>query len=129
MTGLLPAPTPALSQSQTVAAKGARMAIDDWVASWMAKDFGRYMAFYSDEFKAAKSNYEAWKAQRKLRVTKKGPIVIRVGEVQYEHLGEDLVKTTFSQNYKSQDFADQSVKVLTWRKIKGDWKIVAESNR
>lgn len=125
----LPAPTPALSQSQTVAAKGARMAIDDWVASWMAKDFGRYMAFYSDEFKAAKSNYEAWKAQRKLRVTKKGPIVIRVGEVQYEHLGEDLVKTTFSQNYKSQDFADQSVKVLTWRKIKGDWKIVAESNR
>ena len=95
----------------------------------MAKDYPKYMSFYGDEFKPAKTPKSKWQADRKRLVTKKGTIEVRIENIETHPLTETRVETTFDQVYVSPDFKDTMRKTLVWDRVEGEWRIVGETNR
>lgn len=103
--------------------------LNEWAASWEAKDVDRYLSFYSPEFRSDRGAADAWKAQRRALVSKKGDIGVKLEEVRAQALAPDRVETTFKQTYRSQNFSDVTAKALIWQQSGGQWYIVKESNR
>lgn len=103
--------------------------LNEWAAAWEAKDVDRYLSFYSPEFRSDRGAADAWKAQRRALVSKKGDIGVKLEEVRAQTLAPDRVETTFKQTYRSQNFSDVTAKALIWQQSGGQWYIVKESNR
>lgn len=123
-----PAAVPA-SPPVSVPGVVATQRVHDWAAAWRAKDLERYMSFYAKDFQATTMSNEAWLKQRKQRVTKKGPIRITLGPIETRRLGPATVETAFMQSYRSLDYDDDVLKVLTWRLTDDQWLIIRETNR
>jgi adhesin transport system outer membrane protein len=134
--GAVPAPvaTPAVASTaqprmaDEAAAQTVAQRLEDWAASWMAKDVDTYFTFYAKDFAPARSTSAKWINERRRLVTKPGPISLRIDNVKAVPV-KDTVVTTFTQTYTSSTFKDKVAKVLTWRLINGKWVIVKESNR
>lgn len=108
---------------QTVAQR-----LDDWAASWRAKDVERYLGFYSKSFAPARSTHAKWVQERRRLVGKEGTIDLKLDGIKTSAQG-DAVQTAFTQTYTSANFKDQTAKLLTWRQEAQQWVIVKESNR
>ncbi len=121
-------PSPVSPADNTPARLSVRR-LNDWAAAWEAKDVARYMGFYAPGFSSTPGNTNAWKANRRALVGKKGPIIVKVEEILTQTLAADQVETSFKQTYRSADFTEVSNKTLTWQKVDGQWFIVKESNR
>lgn len=126
-------PAPAMAVATPIAADAAAVQtvaqrLDDWAASWRAKDVERYLGFYSKGFAPARSTNAKWEAERRRLVGKPGPIDLKIEGVKAAGKA-DAVQTSFTQTYTSSNFKDQSDKLLTWRQEGGKWVIVKESNR
>ncbi|TDP87984.1 adhesin transport system outer membrane protein [Aquabacterium commune] len=102
--------------------------LDDWAASWRAKDVERYLSFYSKAFAPARSTHAKWAQERRRLVGKEGAIDLKLDGVKASPQG-DAVQTAFTQIYTSANFKDQTAKLLTWRQEAKQWVIVKESNR
>jgi len=135
--GLTPVAAPVPAPVQTAAApivadaaavQTVTQRLDDWAASWRAKDVERYLGFYSKAFAPARSTHAKWVQERRRLVGKDGTIDVKIEGVKVSPQG-DAVQTAFTQTYTSANFKDQSAKVLTWRQESGQWVIVKESNR
>jgi adhesin transport system outer membrane protein len=134
--GAVPVPvaTPTLAatteapMADAAAAQTVAQRLEDWAASWMAKDIGAYLTYYAPDFAPAKSTSAKWISERRRLVTKPGPISLRIENIKAVPV-KDTVVTSFTQTYTSSNFKDKSVKVLTWRQLNGQWVIVKESNR
>jgi outer membrane protein, adhesin transport system len=108
----------------------AQQRLNDWAASWRAKDVTKYMGFYSKEFRASKNGgRDRWLADRKRLVGKKGPIDLDLANIETQTISPTRVETEFDQAYKSNDYADKMRKMLAWQLIGKEWYIVRESNR
>jgi len=108
----------------------AQQRLQDWAASWRAKDVTKYMGFYSKEFRASKNGgRDRWLADRKRLVGKKGPIELDLANIETQTISPTRVETEFDQAYKSINFADKMRKALSWQLIGKEWYIVRESNR
>ena len=103
--------------------------LNEWAASWEAKDVDRYLSFYSPEFRSDRGAADAWKAQRRALISKKGDIGVKLEEVRALPLAPDRVETTFKQTYRSDNFNDVTAKALIWQQTGGQWYIVKETNR
>lgn len=103
--------------------------LNDWAAAWESKDVERYLGFYAPDFKPARGGAAAWKADRRAKVGKPGPIGVKVEEIQTLVLAPDRVETRFKQTYRSSGFNDVGNKALTWQRTGDQWFIVKESNR
>ena len=103
--------------------------LNDWAAAWEAKDASRYLGFYSPSFAPSKGSLKSWQSKRRVMVTKKGPIGVKLNDVKSTTLADGSVETSFIQNYSSANFNDVSSKTLTWKQVGGQWLIVKESNR
>ena len=103
--------------------------LDGWAAAWRAKDLPRYMGFYSSRFEPVTMTYDEWLAQRRLRVTKPGPIGLKLDTIRARALAPDTIETAFEQTYTSLDYSDKMHKVLTWRQERSEWLIQRETNR
>lgn len=127
-----PAPAPAKASSQADRDKVSAVLhqLDGWAAAWRAKDLPRYMSFYSPRFQPRLTSYDEWVAQRRQRVTKPGPIGLKLGPVQTRTVAADTIETAFHQTYTSLDYSDKMRKVLTWRlEDDAQWLIYRETNR
>lgn len=121
-----PAPQFTPVQSATIAVQR----LQDWAAAWMAHDVPLYMGFYGPDFQPLKfKSKQAWLADRRRLVTKNGPIVVTLANIQTHALTNTRVETSFDQTYTSKDFKDSMHKTLTWDRVGTEWKIVGESNR
>jgi outer membrane protein, adhesin transport system len=138
MVGVVPAVTtpvarvaaPAPAAAPVTPADFASQRLNDWAASWRAKDVMKYMGFYSKEFRASKNGgRDRWLADRRRLVGKRGPIELDIGNVETQTISPTRVETEFDQTYKSLDYADKMRKALSWQKIGNEWYIVRESNR
>ena len=138
MVGVVPAVTtpvarvaaPAAAAAPVTPADFASQRLNDWAASWRAKDVMKYMGFYSKEFRASKNGgRDRWLADRRRLVGKRGPIELDIGNVETQTISPTRVETEFDQTYKSIDYADKMRKALSWQKIGNEWYIVRESNR
>ena len=123
---LAAAPTTPPTAATPVDAVNIRL--NEWVASWMAKDLPRYLGFYGKEFGPLKSTSAKWLNERRRLLNKTGPIDIKLSNIKVTAKG-DTVVTAFDQAYTSCNFTDKTQKVLTWKQLDKEWVIVRESNR
>lgn len=100
-----------------------------WASAWSEKAIDRYFAFYADTFKPAASTREAWRAQRKRRLSSPSPITLVLTNLSAQVVEPDRIEMRFQQRYESGGYSDQGEKVLVWKKIGSQWFIVSESGR
>jgi adhesin transport system outer membrane protein len=117
------------SSNPSAATNTVLLQLDGWAAAWRAKDLPRYMSFYSPRFEPTTMSYDEWVAQRRVRVTKPGPIGLKLDRIRTRALAPDTIETVFDQTYTSLDYSDKMSKVLTWRQENAQWLIQRETNR
>src|SRR5690606_15719897 len=116
------------AQATATDAQAVAQRLNGWAAAWTAKDLDRYFSFYAKDFAPAKSTTAKWTNERRRLLSKPGPIDVQVSGVKSVPF-QDTVVTSFTQTYTSNNFKDKTLKVLTWKRIDGQWVIVKESNR
>jgi adhesin transport system outer membrane protein len=100
-----------------------------WASAWSSKAVDRYLGFYGESFKPKTMAIEAWREQRKRRLSTREPIAVTITDIQVAIDGEDRAETRFQQRYESGAYVDQGEKILQWQRINGEWFIVSESGR
>lgn len=108
--------------------KLVQQATELWRKAWSAQDIQGYLAFYDDkEFLPSNGrSVSSWKKSRYPSV--QGPKFIKVmtENVKIAPLADNLMRVSFYQRYHSDRFKDDIDKVLLWKKIEGQWKIIQE---
>jgi tetratricopeptide (TPR) repeat protein len=105
-------------------------ATEQWSDAWESKDFNKYLAAYSEKFEPQQfPTREAWAAHRKPRVTKPGPIVVKVSDIRVKVLSASRAEVKFLQRYESGNLKLNSIKTLIWIKEDSGWKILREEGR
>ena len=103
--------------------------MEAWRQAWQAKDASRYLAFYASSFMPADQRARnAWEADRRAKLDKKGDIRVQIGESAYKLAGE-VVTVSFEQRYQSGNYSDTGRKLLEWVKEGGEWKIRREAQQ
>jgi hypothetical protein len=106
------------------------LAAERWAAAWESKNFEAYLAAYSDDFQPQKfPSREAWVEHRRPRVTRPGPLVVRVSDLRIKPLPSDRVEVKLRQTYEASGTKLNSVKTLVFVNEKGEWKILREGGR
>ena len=102
--------------------------LEQWRLAWQNGDAAAYLAYYSDTFKPGRDqSYDVWKAQRQERVTPDKDIQIGLSDVKISFDPDINISTvTFTQAYRSGDYADQSRKRLRLVRKYQEWQIVSE---
>lgn len=103
--------------------------IERWRDDWQSLDSERYLTHYSQSFAASRKDYTAW-ARHKCRVNaRKTYLKVELSEVSmFLYPGEaDMVVVTFRQDYRSNNYREQSAKRQYWqRESDGVWRIIYE---
>lgn len=107
-------------------------AIEGWRKAWSARDTNAYLAYYAATFRTEdgidRANFVRYK--RRVNASKRH-IHIAVRDLAlYRYPGtSDVVMAQFTQDYKSDNYAQTSRKQQFWRQqANGTWKIVFEAN-
>lgn len=110
--------------------KGLIERTNAWLKAWQSKDVNAYIAFYSPTFKPEQGSYEAWEAGRRDRLRSAARIEIQISDIQVVPSFDDptVYELTFVQNYRSNNYQEQSKKTLTWKSHGGKWQIIREKN-
>ena len=120
---------PALPVSADDPAKLVASRVEAWRQAWEAKDANRYLAFYARAFVPAdKRSREAWEADRRIKLDKKGDIQVQIGAPAYK-LNGDVLLVNFEQRYQSGSYRDTGRKQLEWVREGGEWKIRREAQQ
>jgi len=125
------APTTSSPSTDTRVLRDAlTLAAERWAAAWESKNFEAYLAAYSDDFQPQKfPSREAWVEHRRPRVTRPGPLVVRVSDLRIKPLPSDRVEVKLRQTYEASGTKLNSVKTLVFANEKGEWKILREDGR
>ena len=100
--------------------------LENWISAWEKQDVDLYLSFYSKKFKGLEKHRADWEASRQHALKVNKNISIQVRDVQM-HQDEETIELTFTQNYKSDIYADTGIKELILEKNKSNWKIVDET--
>jgi len=103
-------------------------AIDRWRSAWQQGNAQAYLLHYADSFKPGKGqSLDAWKAQRKERVTPDKKIEVLLSDFNISFDPDiNLGTVIFTQEYRSGSYADRSRKRLRLSRQQQTWKIVSE---
>ena len=103
--------------------------LEHWRQDWQSLDTARYLQHYSKAFNAQGKDYLAW-ARYKQRVNAhKTSIQVTLDDVSlFTYPGETgLALATFRQDYRSNNFRDQTRKRQYWQQeADGVWRIIYE---
>ncbi len=118
----------ASSQSIEVMDIEVKVALELWRQAWVKRDLKTYFAAYSDDFKPGKEfkNIEAWKASRRIRISNKKNIQIRVENVEIDYQQDNQARVIFTQKYTSPRFSQTDTKQLQLQRSEVGWKITRE---
>lgn len=132
-----PKPAPAPSSGNTTpttttvtqsTGKTLTQFVTSWASAWAAKDFKRYIAFYSDRFTPANTlSLDAWRASRERNLAKPGPITVALEKLTVRSLDDTHAEAIFTQRYTSEGYSDTVQKTLSLAHEKGAWNIVRET--
>jgi adhesin transport system outer membrane protein len=104
-----------------------QQALNGWAAAWSAKDYPKYINFYSSHFQPeAGRSLTQWMNERRARLGKPGEIRVDISDVKIEQGEKDKAVTEFRQTYSSQDYRDIVPKRMDWAREDGQWKIMRE---
>ncbi len=126
----VPAPTPAPTPEATPATtcdKAITDLVGNWSAAWSGKQLDTYLSFYAQKFEASGGRTRAdWEAKRRTRVSKEGPITLKLDNQTCNMSGKERGEVTFTQSYSSKDYSDTVQKTLELVQEGGKWKIQRE---
>tara|TARA_E500000331_G_scaffold19524_1_gene17208 strand:+ start:455 stop:1492 length:1038 start_codon:yes stop_codon:yes gene_type:complete len=103
--------------------------IDEWKSSWENKDIEKYLSFYIDDYSSKYfNNHELWKNDRKKRIENKSSIEIKITDlnITFNIEKNETANIKFIQNYKSEEYSDEVVKIIVLIKENFSWKIFSE---
>jgi hypothetical protein len=124
----------AKANGSTVDGRPLRQAVtaaaERWAKAWESKDFEGYLAAYSENFQPQKfPSREAWVEHRRPRVTRPGPLLVRVSDIRVKQLSPDRAEVTLRQRYEASGTKLTSSKRMVFVNEKGEWKILLEDGR
>lgn len=97
-----------------------------WSAAWEHKDVDGYLAYYAADFKPAKGlSLNAWKEQRRQRLSSPGEISVKLADIQMNNKG-DSATIRFTQAYRSDKLSATEIKTLELVRRDGHWLIQQE---
>ena len=102
--------------------------IEEWRADWESRDVERYLKHYSPKFKSKEANFEQFASQKRKVNAGKSWVKVKLSNLSmFRNPGaEELVVTTFEQDYQSNNLNNQMKKRQYWICEDGQWKIVYE---
>jgi tetratricopeptide (TPR) repeat protein len=103
--------------------------LNSWTSAWSAKDVGRYLSFYGDDFHPQSGMpLSKWKEQRRALIAGKGRIDVRAEEPKVDIDGERAT-VSFRQVYVSDRVSETSRKTLVMARAGSQWKILEERSK
>ncbi|MCX7166253.1 MAG: hypothetical protein NTV11_08245 [Rhodocyclales bacterium] len=104
------------------------LAIARWVDAWALRQVDRYFAAYAPDFQPpAGESRQQWERQRRARITGKGWIDIRIGDLAIAVEGNQAT-VRFVQEYRSDKGRESVTKTLTLVKSERTWLIRQEQS-
>ncbi|WP_171014160.1 TolC family outer membrane protein [Chitinivorax sp. B] len=104
-----------------------KQTVENWAATWSAKDYDAFSSYYASTFLPEKHVAgENWQALRRARLSKAGAIAVTLENLTVKLTGKDKGQATFLQHYKSENYSDDVVKQLDLVLEQGIWKIARE---
>ena len=126
-------PTPEPAVISTAAAdhkanpKDVEAAVTAWGRAWASKNMNAYFSAYGSDFKPASGQTRsAWEQDRRLKITSKNAISLKLNNLSVTVNGERAV-AKFQQEYKADALAVTSRKTLELTKVSGRWLISKEA--
>jgi murein L,D-transpeptidase YafK len=118
------------SDPASVAAERSSLAaaFEAWRADWESRDTERYLAHYSERFKAGSEDLAAWGAHKRIVNAGKKWVKVRTSNISmFRYPRErDFVVVTFEQDYRSNSLSNVMRKRQYWIREAGQWKILYE---
>lgn len=105
-------------------------AIESWRADWESRDIDRFLQHYSQAFSGGNQTYEKFAAQKRQVNASKQWIKVKIENLSvFRNPGkEELVVTTFDQEYRSNNLENTMKKRQYWKRENGKWKIIYEGS-
>ena len=102
-------------------------AVDQWAKSWSDNDVVAYLTHYAADFEPPEGmSRAAWEDQRRARIAKPRQIEVTIEAPKVEFAGDDRVKVTFRQRYRSGTFNSTGMKTLEMVRQGDKWLITRE---
>jgi murein L,D-transpeptidase YafK len=104
-------------------------AFERWRSDWESRDLQRYLAHYSPHFRSEGKDFSAWSAHKRKVNAGKSWVKVGVSDLSvFGHPGGDeMVVATFTQDYRSSNLSNRTVKRQYWSRDQGRWRIVFET--
>ena len=111
------------------AGKYASSFFSHWLDSWRSMNVEYFLSHYSSDFNNGSKDYNAWAKRKRTLSKSKEYIKVNTTSVNLlKHPKNDIMVATFFQDYRSNNFSDQSWKRQYWKKESdGRWRIVFEA--
>jgi len=101
--------------------------VGGWAKAWSDNDVSTYLAHYAPDFEPpGDMSRAAWEAQRRQRIAKPRNIEVTIEAPEVVSAGENRVKVTFRQHYRSDTLKASGTKVLDMVRQGGKWLIKRE---
>ncbi len=102
---------------------------EKWRTEWESLDTDRYLAHYSSRFNADGKDLAAWGAHKRKVNAGKSWIKVSVSDLSVFSYpdGEDMVVVTFSQDYRSSNLSNRTLKRQYWSRDRDRWRVVFET--
>jgi ketosteroid isomerase-like protein len=100
-----------------------------WAQAWSARDAGRYLGFYSPDFKPERGMARlTWENQRRQRLAAARAITVGVRDLQVEREAGDRIVVRFAQDYSAGKHRETGTsKTLVLTRGSQGWQIIAET--
>ena len=103
--------------------------IENWKTAWESKDIESYLNAYSSNFIYPNNMSKSqWEKYRTNRILPKKIINISISNIKIE-FKKEIIKATFTQNYKSGRLNQTSNKILTFIDEDSQWSILEEFSK
>jgi len=117
-----------ISKDNTKALKEIKQAMKIWKSAWENKDLEVYFNAYSVNFKYPNNMLKKqWEKYRADRIINKKEIKITIAKINFKiNKDVDVINASFIQNYKSNNYNNNSQKTLVFQYESNHWVIIEE---
>ncbi len=98
-----------------------------WQRALQEKQLDSYFSFYAKNFQSGGTPFEDWEQGQRKSLADSNQLKIEVEDIEFLEKG-DTIEMSFIENFQSDVFSELRHKVMIWKKLKGQWKIVKESS-
>lgn len=121
---------PHFATANTSAADAVKQRLNDWAEAWSEGDVNTYLNYYEADFTPdSTTSHKTWQKNRISRISPTKQIQVQLSDINVGLSADgNTATTTFKQIYNSDNYHDESNKILVWKKIADTWLIQEESS-